>query len=37
MHCFSYKKGKSDGLKTDAQSFTKTKSIYLDLIQADMY
>ena len=37
MHCFSYKKGKPAGLKTDAFSFTNTKSIYLGLIQADMY
>ena len=31
MHCFSYKKGKPAGLKTDAYSFTSTKSIYLAL------
>ena len=37
MHCFSYNKGNSAGLKTDAYSFTNTKSIYLGLIQADMY
>ena len=34
---FFYKKGKSAGLKTDAHSFTNTRTIYLRLIQADMY